>query len=38
MILGKSSQNSLRRISVNSLKHFKDLKFEKSKSDAKGVP
>ncbi len=30
MIFGKISQNSLRRISVNSLKHFKDLKFSRS--------
>ncbi len=33
MIFGKSSQNSLKRISLNSLKHFKDLKFSCSSVD-----
>ncbi len=33
MILGKSNQNSLRRISVSSLRHFKNLKFSRSSVD-----
>ncbi len=33
MIFGKSSHNSLRRISLNSLKYFKDFKFSRSSVD-----
>ncbi len=33
MIFGKGSQNCLSKISVNSLKHFKDLKFSRSSVD-----
>ncbi len=34
MIFGKGSQKCLSKISVNSLKHFKDLKFSRSSVDA----